>query len=112
MISVDKQLKTISGSLKSATLTVLFIGIITIAAELVPELKNWLKVTFTHHWIGKSILSLGLFMTASLLFSVSPGKMDVDKITSQLRILIIMTVVSSFAIIGFFIFEAFFTSLY
>ena len=42
-------------------LTIIFITALTIVAELHVPTKDWLQTTFTHHWIGKSILALVLF---------------------------------------------------
>lgn len=41
--------------------TILFITLLTIAAELNAPLKGWLAATFTHHWVGKGILAMALF---------------------------------------------------
>lgn len=39
-----------------------------VSAEEMPDLKNWLKATFYHHWLGKGALALVLFTAASLVF--------------------------------------------
>lgn len=44
-----------------AALTIIFITALTIIAELHPPTKDWLQTTFTHHWIGKSVLALVVF---------------------------------------------------
>ncbi len=46
--------------------TILFITALTIVSEIYSPLKDWLKTTFYHHWIGKSILALILFAVVSI----------------------------------------------
>lgn len=104
---MEKQLKIVLATAKSAAISLILIAAITIAAELVPPLKNWLKSSFSHHWIGKSIIALGFFIIVAILSFFYPEKPDVDKITTWLRILLIVAVSSFLAITGFFAYEAF-----
>jgi hypothetical protein len=41
--------------------------LLTIVGEEWAPLKNWLKVTFSHHWLGKSYLSVALFALVVLV---------------------------------------------
>ena len=73
-----------------ATLVVmLFITSLTIAAEISPALKDWLKVSFSHHWVGKSVLAIALFALISFFGPV------IDRATLQhwlLPVLVLSTV--------------------
>ncbi len=48
-------------------LAVLLVALLTIIGEEYAPLKNWLKNTFSHHWLGKSELSIALFGVTTLL---------------------------------------------
>lgn len=41
--------------------------LLTIVGEEWAPLKNWLKATFSHHWLGKSYLSVALFVLVVLI---------------------------------------------
>ena len=47
----------------------LYIPAVTIGAELVKPLKDFLKATFWHHWLGKSVMLIALYIVAVLLCS-------------------------------------------
>lgn len=40
----------------------LFVATITVIADLVLPIKDWLKNTYGHHWVGKGIWVLILFV--------------------------------------------------
>jgi hypothetical protein len=77
-------------------ITIVFIAAITVSAELYPPLKNWLKETFYHHWVGKGILALAIFGAISFL---GPS---VD-IKLQEKLFIPVTTAAVLAIFTFFI---------
>ncbi|MEK7134533.1 MAG: hypothetical protein AAB805_02190 [Patescibacteria group bacterium] len=84
----------------------LTITALTIGADLVPLLKNWLKATFFHHWIGKGVLALVVFIISfliSLLFAPTEKR---EQIVFYLSAWIVA--LSTLAIVGFFLYEAFF----
>ena len=90
----------------SAVITVIFIVVVTIAAELTPPLKDFLKTVFYHHWIGKGIVSLGIFAIIGVLCLIFPlGKKDYW-ISFWIWMLAIAALIGSLAITGFFIYEA------
>lgn len=90
----------------SAIITAIFIVVITIAAELIPSLKDFLKITFYHHWIGKGVAALGIFAIIGVLGLVLPlGKKDYW-ISFGMWLLAITAFIGSLAITGFFIYEA------
>ncbi|PIP73031.1 MAG: hypothetical protein COW88_03455 [Candidatus Lloydbacteria bacterium CG22_combo_CG10-13_8_21_14_all_47_15] len=54
-----------------AIIAVLWISLSTIFGELLQPFKDFLAVTFTHHWIGKSIITVAivfLFFCAAWMF--------------------------------------------
>ncbi|OGG57113.1 hypothetical protein A2680_04160 [Candidatus Kaiserbacteria bacterium RIFCSPHIGHO2_01_FULL_55_37] len=50
-------------------ITALMLAVLIVAAEEVPALKDWLKATFYHHWLGKGALALGVFAVVSVALS-------------------------------------------
>lgn len=89
-----------------AICAVIFITIITIAADLYLPLKGWLKNVFSHHWVGKSVLAAVVFLLFAVLSWPFSKRADDEKITKALILLNWFLVVGSLAIIGFFIWEA------
>lgn len=97
-----KKLRLIYSSSLAASLAVIFITTITIAAELDPPLKAWLTNFSGHHWVSKSILSLALYFVAFFLFYSAFRKVDALKIKTGLKLLIWLTVVGVLAILFLF----------
>jgi hypothetical protein len=84
---------------------VIFITIITIAADLYLPLKNWLADTFYHHWIAKGVLSIIIFLIAGFLLWILPIRADEEKIGRLLKILSWLLIVGALAIFLFFVYE-------
>jgi len=59
------KLKLIISSAYAAILTIVFVAVITIWAELSAPLKDWLKNFSGHHWTSKSIFSVLLYAAAT-----------------------------------------------
>jgi len=82
----------------ATALTIIFITAVTIAADLSPMLKTWLKDTFTHHWIGKGVLATVLWLVVVIL-PVKPVAFDQKKfklIVSICTILIVLFYITHF----------------
>ncbi|HLD60250.1 MAG TPA: hypothetical protein VI912_04595 [Candidatus Bilamarchaeaceae archaeon] len=80
-------------------LVIVFIATITIFAELYKPAKDWLANNFWHHWLGKGIISIGLFIVISLF----GPKIEIKK---QEKFLIPVLAISTMAIIAFFVSHA------
>ncbi len=78
------------------------LALLIISAEEIPTLKNWLKATFYHHWLGKGVLAIGLFVVISVAL-----RLLLQRGTSRLSTLIvveaIMVILSACVIAGFFL---------
>lgn len=48
--------------------TSVMLAFLIISAEEIPVLKNWLKSTFYHHWLGKGALAILLFIVTAFIF--------------------------------------------
>lgn len=64
----------------SALVTAVMLAVLIIAAEEIPVLKDWLKATFTHHWLGKGALGLMLFVVVSFGARMWGGGAQLSKI--------------------------------
>ena len=49
----------------AAIASIVYIALITIVGELFPPVKDFLKNTFWHHWLGKSVVLVLLFALVS-----------------------------------------------
>lgn len=84
---------------------VIFIGIITIVGELIPDIKNWLKDTHSHHWVGKGIWTMILFITFSFIGYLSLKLKLKETPVSLIRMAGHIAIFVSVAITLFFIYE-------
>lgn len=78
------------------------VALLTIIGEEYAPLKNWLKSTFTHHWIGKSALSVLVFVVGSVLLYFMPftQRMRVSRAIIDAGA---VAVLSAIAMTGYFI---------
>lgn len=78
----------------------LTLAVMIISAEELTAFKDWLKQNFYHHWLGKSAITLGLFIAISVLLSIKRG---VSKLASIILIESIVVIFSVLVITGFFL---------
>ena len=78
----------------------IFLAVLIIGAEKVPALKDWLKATFTHHWLGKGALALILFVVIAFLFRMKRDAPDLARLIKWEAAVAMLSVVS---IAGFFL---------
>lgn len=103
---MGSRIKFVNSFLASAIVAVVFITAVTIAGELYKPLKDWLKDIFTHHWIGKGVLSfVGFYLIGFLLGFVISGKRELT--IALLYMLIWITTIGALAIVGFYLYETF-----
>jgi len=84
---------------------VVFVAIATIVGELYAPLKNWLAETFSHHWIGKGVLSLAIFAGVSFLSLLILGEEDPNEESAVVWVLFWAMLVGTLAITGFYVYE-------
>lgn len=81
---------------------VIMISLMTIVAELNKGFKTWLATTFSHHWIGKGIISVIVFIIISLLFTpVLKGK-EIKSLTRLTVITVVIIFIGFLAIGGYY----------
>ena len=96
------KLKLIYLSSIASSLAITFVTIITIIAELKAPLKNWLKSLSGHHWTSKGILSLLLYIAATLVLYFAVKNVDDKKVRASLWIAIVTTILGSLVLLTFF----------
>lgn len=103
-----KKSKILNSFIAGAIASVVFIVLITIVADLVPPLKDWLKNNFYHHWVGKGILaSLIFLLTQSLMTIYTQGKNTKKNIIESLWILNLVSIFGVLILFIFYIIETF-----
>jgi len=98
-------MRIITAIFSAAAWTAVLIAAMTIGGELYRPFKEGLKNLFTHHWIGKGVVSLAFFLAVSLfLFFVRrrTGEADI-----AVRRLFWASLGSSAAIVVFYLYEWF-----
>lgn len=63
-------------ALWSSTATIIVIFLMTVFSDKNPGFKAWLTSMFSHHWIGKSVLSVVVFVILFLLFYIIKPKIS------------------------------------
>lgn len=107
---MEKKLRLVSSVISSSVLAVVFVTVITISGETYAPLKNWLASTFTHHWLGKSVLTAGVFVIVTIILTIIPYRETSTSFSLGRRIqrLNLVTVVATAALVGFFIYHYYF----
>ncbi len=98
---MNKQ-KLVVSSAFSAIITIVFVVVIVIWAELFPPLKVWLKNFSGHHWTSKSILSVLLYTLGTIVLYLFPNKYSEDHLKRALVFLLIFTLLGTITLTLFF----------
>lgn len=94
--------KLIISSAYAAIITIAFVVVITIWAELSAPLKDWLKNFSGHHWTSKSIFSVLLYaVTVTVLYFV-PYKENYTHLKRTLNFLFMCSVLGTVILTLFF----------
>ena len=88
---------------KSAILTMLLIAVMTVAAELSKNFKDFLKNLLGHHWTSKGIIALAFFILAYLILRRTNNEISNKNLIST----VILTIVFALIIFLFYVFEYF-----
>ena len=97
---------SIISSCLSAIAAIVTIVAITITGELYAPLKDWLKTTFTHHWLGKSIISIAVFAVVFFVSRLSIAVEDEsENIGSFISALSVFAILGTHALVGFYLYE-------
>lgn len=94
----------------SAIIAILFVVTATIVGELYSPFKNWLKEMFYHHWIGKGVLSVVIFVLLGFILKMFTKENNEDAVSAALYVLFWISLISALSIIGFYLYEVFVVS--
>lgn len=103
----SSNMKKLHAFILSAIITIIFLTVIIITADLYLPLKDFLKSAFYHHWIGKGILGVALFLISSFLINLIPYNIGEQKESKSLLALFFTAILSFLALTLFFLYEAF-----
>jgi len=101
----SKNLGVLTGFAIGGVFAILFITAATIGGELYTPFKNWLADTFSHHWVGKGILSTVIFFVVG-----TPLAFLLRRQGGAAAFLVIATwvaILGALSIIGFYVYEFF-----
>ena len=87
--------------------TSLVITMLTIGGELQPSLKSWLQDTFSHHWVGKGLVAVAVFIVVVMFCQLLPKTKRDQWQTKALYGMTGMALAASLMMIGFFTYEYF-----
>ncbi len=96
---------TIIASCIGAIAAIILTVAITIGGELYAPLKDWLKTTFTHHWLGKSVISVAVFAVILFITKFLPVPESEERIARLISILALVAILGTFSLIGFYTYE-------
>ena len=89
----------------TSIIILLYIPIITIGAELVKPVKDFLANTFWHHWLGKSVVLIVLYAVIMGLLSFKKTEEDEKSDAKYFNMLMIIGIVGVLSVFGFFVYE-------
>lgn len=105
-----------SSALIAASVAVLFVVAITIAGELykvtgadgkvVNPIKDFLKALHGHHWVGKGIWAVGVFLVTTIIgFFTCEKNATIESTTRYANILAYTLMTGTIALFAFFVYE-------
>ncbi len=100
-MSMNK-LKLVISSAYASIITIVFVVVITIWAELFAPLKTWLANFSGHHWTSKSIFSVLIYVVATLVLYLFPNKHREGHIKRALELVLVVTLLGVIVITLFF----------
>jgi len=86
----------------AAMVTSVMLAVIIVSAEEIPALKDWLKATFTHHWLGKGAIAIAVFIIVTIAARLQ-GKTDASKLPAIIFAETVVAALSVAAIAGYFL---------
>jgi len=94
--------KLIISSAYAAIITIFFVVVITVWAELFAPLKDWLKNFSGHHWTSKSIFSVLLYVVATALLYWVFYSSNEDRLRKALIFLLVSWVLGTVFLTAFY----------
>ena len=104
---MDKRLAILNACMWGAIGAIIFVVVVTVAADLYLPLKDLLKGIFSHHWVGKGILAVLVFGACSLVTFPFSLNASAQRTTKHLTYLFGVSVAGALSLFIFFVYEAF-----
>ncbi|MDO8576400.1 MAG: hypothetical protein Q7R90_03730 [bacterium] len=86
----------------AAMVTSVMLAVLIVSAEEIPALKDWLKATFYHHWLGKGALAIAVFIIVTIAARLQ-GNTDASKLAGIIFAEAAVAALSVGAIAGYFL---------
>lgn len=102
---MDKKLKIVNSFIAGAIVASAFIAGATIGGELYKPFKDWLAGTFYHHWVGKGVLAVLIFLAVAFVHGFIVKHPTEERVRKSLLVLFGVLVLSSLSILLFFLYE-------
>ena len=102
---MDKKLKIVNSFIAGAIASSIFIAAATIGGELYKPFKDFLAGTFYHHWVGKGVLSVVIFLAVAFVYGFIVRHPTEERVRKYFMILFGVTVIASLSILLFFLYE-------
>lgn len=99
----NKNIKIILASVYSSIVSIVFVALITIWADLSAPLKAWLKSLSGHHWVSKSIMMLVFYFLFLAIFFTLIKNAEIGRLKRSLLVLNIVILLGTAAVIGFYV---------
>lgn len=84
----------------AVAVTAVTLAVLIVTAEEVPALKDWLKQTFYHHWLGKGTLAIALFAILCVVLRTKRGS---PRLSTIVYVETIAVILAAIIITGFFL---------
>lgn len=94
--------RLIFASALAAIVTIVFVVVITIWAELSAPLKDWLKNFSGHHWTSKSIFSVLLYAAATAVLYRGFRDPSEDILRKALVFILVFTALGTIVLTAFY----------
>lgn len=95
--------KLVFSSAVAAILAIIFVVAITIAAEILPSLKDVLKNLTGHHWVTKSYGTLAVYFTGLILaYALPPREVGPALLRNSIFAAVVFMWAGFFALVFFF----------
>lgn len=102
-----KQVQVVNGLIAGGIFAVALVTVLTVVGDLYSPLKDWLKATFYHHWIGKGVLSATSVILGALLGAIIETEEKKRLTEKLLSILSTAVIIGIIVLLLFYYYEAF-----
>ena len=96
------------GMATGGALSIVWIALSTIGTEVSTPFKTFLKDVFTHHWIGKGVIALILFLLITFVVTIVARRAHYANVVPALLFMLWASLLGMLAIVGLYSYLDFF----